>query len=65
MGRGDRKKVRELQQENLKDRRVHNEGGGHSRSYSVQLRKAPVPVIVESGGTALQVEMEKEHPSNA
>lgn len=55
MGRGDRKKVRELQQENLKDRKVHNEGGGHPRSYSVQLRKA-----LERRGTALQAEMEKE-----
>ena len=66
MGRGDGKKVREVrQQENLKDRRMHNEDDGRSRSHSVQLRKAPVPLFVKSGGTALKVEMEKEQPSNA
>lgn len=44
---------------------MHNEGGGHPRSYSVQLRKAPVLLFVESGGTALEVEMEKEQLSKA
>lgn len=49
MGRVDRKKVRE----NLKGRRVQSEGGVHPRSYSVQLRKAPVPLCVEVGRPAL------------
>lgn len=42
-----------------------DEGGGHPRNYSAQLRKAPVLLSVKNGRTALQVEMEKEKQSNA
>lgn len=49
--------MRELQQGNLKDRRVHGKGGGQPRHESVQLQKASVLLFIESAGTALQVEI--------
>lgn len=44
---------------------MHDEGGGHPKNYSVQLRKAPILLSVKNGRTVLQVEMEKEKQSNA
>lgn len=60
MERGDRKKVRELQQENLKGQKIAQWGWCHLGDYSVQLREASIPLFVDSGATALQVQVEMD-----